>query len=116
MNQRYSIFMVSFGLRVGLLSSCATKKDQILFQGLDESLQAEVSYTPRKIQVNDILDVKISALNPETAIPYNSSLQGQNMMQNASSWVCRVTWFRWTVLSAYLYWEILLREAKAWAS
>ena len=84
MNQRYSIFMVSFGLLVGLLSSCATKKDQILFQGLDESLQAEVSYTPRKIQVNDILDVKISALNPETAIPYNSSLQGQNMMQNAS--------------------------------
>ena len=80
MNQRYSLFMVSFGLLAGLLSSCATKKDQILFQGLNESLQAEVSYTPRKIQVNDVLDVKISALNPETAIPYNAVSQGQNMM------------------------------------
>jgi len=72
--------MVSFGLLAGLLSSCATKKDQILFQGLNESLQAEVSYTPRKIQVNDVLDVKISALNPETAIPYNAASQGQNTM------------------------------------
>jgi len=80
MNQRYSLFMVSFGVLVGLLSSCATKKDQILFQGLNESLQAEVSYTSRKIQVNDVLDVKISALNPETAIPYNAVSQGQNMM------------------------------------
>lgn len=82
MNQRYSLFMVSFGLFAGLFSSCATKKNQILFQGLNESLQSEVSYTSRKIQVNDVLDVKISALNPETAIPYNAGSQGQNMMQN----------------------------------
>jgi polysaccharide biosynthesis/export protein len=84
MNQRYSIFMVSFGLLVGLLSSCATKKDQILFQGLNESLQEEVSYAPRKIQVNDILDVKISALNPETAIPYNAINLGANNVNNVS--------------------------------
>jgi len=84
MNQRYSIFMVFFCSLVGLISSCATKKDQILFQGLNESLQAEVSYSPRKIQVNDVLDVKISALNPETAIAYNPMTQGQNMMQNAN--------------------------------
>jgi len=78
MNQRYSIFIVTFGLLAGLLSSCATRKDQILFQGLNESLQAEVSYTPRRIQVNDVLDVKISALNPETAIPYNAINLGAN--------------------------------------
>ena len=82
MNQRYSLLIVSFGLLVGLWSSCATKKDQILFQGLNESLQAEVSYTPRKIQVNDILDVKISALNPEATIPYNAGESGRNMMSN----------------------------------
>ena len=80
MNQRYSLFMVSFGVLVGLLSSCATKKDQILFQGLNESLQAEVSYTSRKIQVNDVLDVKISALHPEAAIPYNAAVNGQNLI------------------------------------
>jgi len=80
MNQRFSLVMVFFGLLAGLLSSCATKKDQILFQGLNESLQSEVSYTSRKIQVNDVLDVKISALNPETAIPYNAAGNGQNMM------------------------------------
>ena len=84
MNQRYSLFMVSFGLLAGLLSSCATKKDQILFQGLNESLQSEVSYTSRKIQVNDILDVKVSALNPETAIPYNTINLGGNNVNNVS--------------------------------
>jgi protein involved in polysaccharide export with SLBB domain len=65
--------------RVGLLSSCATKKDQILFQGLNEGLQAEVSYTPRGIQVNDILDVKIGGLNPETASTYNTASTQNNV-------------------------------------
>ncbi len=74
--------MVFFGLFAGLLSSCATKKDQILFQDLDESLQAEVSYTPRKIEMNDVLDIKISALNPETAIPYNYSIGSQANITN----------------------------------
>jgi polysaccharide export outer membrane protein len=82
MKQQYSLVMVSFGLLTGLLSSCAARKDQILFQGLNESSQVEVSYSPRKIQVNDILDVKITALNPEAAIPYNLASQNPNMMQN----------------------------------
>ena len=59
-------------LTFGFLSSCASKKDIILFQDIQESTQNKVTYTLPKIQINDILDVKISTLNPETAIPYNA--------------------------------------------
>jgi polysaccharide export outer membrane protein len=59
-------------LTLGFLSSCASKKDIILFQDIQESTQNKVTYTLPKIQINDILDVKISTLNPETAIPYNA--------------------------------------------
>lgn len=59
-------------LLVLFLASCATRKNIILFQDLEENISKEVIYTARKIQVNDILDIKISTLNPETAIPYNS--------------------------------------------
>jgi len=59
-------------LLVLFLASCATRKDVILFQDLEENISKEVIYTARKIQINDILDIKISTINPETAIPYNS--------------------------------------------
>ncbi len=52
--------------------SCASKKDIILFGDIQESAQNKVLYSLPKIQINDILDVKISTLNPESAIPYNS--------------------------------------------
>lgn len=65
-----------------VLSSCATRKNVILFQDLDENISKEVVHTARKIQVNDILDIKISTLNPETAAPYNSGGGSANMNVN----------------------------------
>lgn len=67
---------------ISILTSCATKKDIILFQEIQENTQNTVSYTFPKIQINDILDVKISALNPETATPYNSLITSLNGLQS----------------------------------
>lgn len=69
-------------LTIGFSPSCASKKDIILFQDIQESNQNKVTYTLPKIQINDILDVKISTLNPETAIPYNSLTASLNSVQN----------------------------------
>ena len=62
------LFSIAF---VALLSSCASKKEIILFSDIKEGEESNVIYSLPKIQVNDILDVKITTLNPETAIPYN---------------------------------------------
>ena len=55
-----------------LIQGCASKKDIILFSTIKEGTETSVMYSLPKIQVNDILEVKITTLNPETAIPYNS--------------------------------------------
>jgi polysaccharide export outer membrane protein len=69
-------------LIMAFMSSCATKKDIILFQDLEENVSKEVVYAARKIQINDIIDVKISTLNPEIAIPYNSGGGASAPIQN----------------------------------
>lgn len=72
MKYKFSRLILFLLLTIGVLTSCASKKDIILFQDIQESTQNKVTYTLPKIQINDILDVKISTLNPETALPYNS--------------------------------------------
>ncbi len=69
-------------LLLAFLSSCATKKNIILFQDLEENVSKAIVYTPRKIQINDIIDVKISTLNPETAAPYNFGGSSNNVNAN----------------------------------
>ena len=69
-------------ITIGLFTSCASKKDVILFQDIQLSQQDLVNYAFPKIQINDILDIKISALNPETAIPYNASIANLNALQS----------------------------------
>lgn len=66
-------FIPFFVISIGLLTSCAIKKDIVLFGDIQESMQNSVIYSMPKIQVNDILDIKISTLNPMTALPYNST-------------------------------------------
>lgn len=53
------------------IQSCANKKDILYFQDADEQSQTSVLYQAPRIQPNDILDIKVSALVPETALPYN---------------------------------------------
>ena len=59
-------FIPLFLFSIGFFSSCASKKNIILFGDIKESTQNNVLFALPKIQVNDILDVKISTLNPET--------------------------------------------------
>lgn len=61
-------------LVVVLFQSCASKKDVLYFQDADRQPPTEVHYHAPRIQPNDILDIKVSALVPETALPYNVQL------------------------------------------
>ncbi|PCH52131.1 MAG: sugar transporter [Flavobacteriaceae bacterium] len=55
-----------------LLSSCASSKEMIYFQGTNTSATTEslLSYEP-KIQAGDILNIHVSAIDAEAAIPFN---------------------------------------------
>jgi polysaccharide export outer membrane protein len=57
-----------------LVSACATKKKLLYFQDSESYVNTPIAYSPSTIQVNDILDVKIGALVPEMAVPYNKSV------------------------------------------
>ena len=57
----------------GFISSCASKKEIILFNDITEVAESNIMYALPKIQINDILDVKITSINPETSVPYNTS-------------------------------------------
>ncbi len=56
-----------------LLSSCATKKQIVYLQDVDEQTLVDVKELSKHpiIQVNDILDIKVGAINPNSVIPFN---------------------------------------------
>lgn len=51
--------------------SCASKKDVLYFQDSSEINKRKLSYANSNIQINDIINIKITALNPESVLPYN---------------------------------------------
>lgn len=51
--------------------SCASKKDILYYQNLSNGSQDNISYLSSDIQINDILYIKVSALIPESADPFN---------------------------------------------
>ncbi|MDR6301826.1 polysaccharide biosynthesis/export family protein [Mesonia maritima] len=66
------------------LASCATKKEVLYFQDIDQAELAAVDslYQHPKIQVNDILKIDITALEEETTLPFRfEKLQVQNNRQ-----------------------------------
>ncbi|WP_127846080.1 polysaccharide biosynthesis/export family protein [Psychroflexus aestuariivivens] len=66
-----------------LILSCATRKEVIYYQDIDDqNLEplAEISSHP-KIQVNDILNIEVAALNPESVMPYKFDTGGSNQQQ-----------------------------------
>lgn len=65
------------------LYSCATKKDVLYFQDATTNQQTTVVYSSQKIQVNDILDIKVNALIPETVISYNINNSTAGVAQNS---------------------------------
>jgi len=60
-------------LVVSILQSCASKKNIWYYQDTQnkDTYQEQVNYYSTKIQINDILYVKISALMADTAEPFN---------------------------------------------
>ncbi|MGC4041462.1 MAG: polysaccharide biosynthesis/export family protein [Flavobacterium sp.] len=64
-----------------LLSSCATKRDVLYYQDVVNNSQNAITYAANKIQINDILYIKVDALIAESARPFNmdvSSPMGMN--------------------------------------
>lgn len=54
-----------------VLQSCVSKKEILYLQNADQYDYQNIAYESSKIQPNDILSITVSALVPETAIPYN---------------------------------------------
>jgi polysaccharide export outer membrane protein len=59
-----------------LLQSCSSKKDILYFQDAANYASLPVEYGNTIIQTNDILSINVSALVPETTIPYNVQTVG----------------------------------------
>jgi polysaccharide export outer membrane protein len=58
-------------LLFSIFFSCANKKDIFYYQDIKTDTQEQIIYLPNTVQINDILYIKISALIPETAEPFN---------------------------------------------
>lgn len=66
-----------------LSTSCAMKEKVLYMQNLDIYTPNELSYIENTLQVDDILDIKVAALMPEAALPYNKSLGGKQVQNNS---------------------------------
>lgn len=62
------IFLLLLSLTI---FSCASKKDILYYQDIQTNSQEYINYLPSTIQINDILFIKVSALIPESAEPFN---------------------------------------------
>lgn len=62
--------LLSFAI-LFLLVSCANKKDILYYQDIENRPQTAINYVSSDIQVNDILYIKIDALVPDSAKPFN---------------------------------------------
>ncbi len=51
--------------------SCASKKGVLYFQDSSNIQDRKIEFKDPKIQSNDIINIKVSALNPESVVPYN---------------------------------------------
>ena len=65
--------IISFAFLLLVLISCTTKKDILYFQDIKDKPETKVIYTQNKIQVNDILTITVSAINPQSALPFNAN-------------------------------------------
>jgi len=59
-----------------LLQSCSTKKQLFYLQDVGDSENSMFAFSEPLIQPNDILNISVGALVPETVIPYNKSTSG----------------------------------------
>lgn len=64
---RYILILVSFLC----ITSCVSKKSVLYFQDADDLNLRKLNYSKSKIQVDDIINIKVTALNAESVGPYN---------------------------------------------
>ena len=57
-----------------LISSCVSPKEILYLQDAEQYANKEISYSNAKIVPNDVLRINVSALVPESVIPYNKVL------------------------------------------
>ena len=74
-----NLFLISF---IILLQSCVSKKEILYMQDLDSYSPIEISYNDNTFQVDDILNINVTALIPETVFPFNKNL---NDLQQSST-------------------------------
>jgi polysaccharide export outer membrane protein len=77
--------IICFAFLLLNLISCSTKKDILYFQDIKDKKQTQVIYTQNKIQVNDILTITVSAINPESALPYNAKFYNAGTISNSEN-------------------------------
>lgn len=65
-------------LTICLFSSCSTRKEIVYFQGADrlDGKESIFEFEP-VFEVNDILHIKVSSINPEVALPFQMQVGGQ---------------------------------------
>lgn len=69
---KYFCFLFCFML----VFSCTSKKEILYLQDADQYSNQEIAYTNSLIQPNDVLRINVSALIPDSAIPYNKKTGG----------------------------------------
>lgn len=57
-----------------LLASCATRREILYLQDADFYNTESIKYETSKIQPNDILNILVTAIVPETTLPYNNQV------------------------------------------
>jgi len=77
--------IISFAFLLLILTSCSTKKDILYFQDIKDKPETKVIYTQNKIQVNDILTITVSAINPDSALPFNANFYNRSAANTGSS-------------------------------
>jgi polysaccharide export outer membrane protein len=65
--QKYVVFLIIMLCSV----SCVSKKSVLYFQDASDINLRKLNYTSSKIQANDIININVTALNPESVVPYN---------------------------------------------
>ena len=66
-----------------LIIGCTTTKEIVYYQDIDNKDLEPVPdvYSQNKIQINDILNIEVAALNPESVAPYKFNTGGNNQQQ-----------------------------------
>lgn len=69
-HKKYLKYILFFSI-IFCIISCASKKDVLYFQDAENINLRKLNYSHAKIQADDIINIKVTALNTESVAPYN---------------------------------------------